>query len=348
MFQLRRRLHLQADRIESVLALHKAPARVTGGRVTARTIQFHLAPAPTTKISRVENLAEEMALALGASTARVARENGALYIEIPRRDARMLHFAELVAQLRADARLCHALRVPGTTLLGVTADGLPLLLRLGSADVPHLLIAGTTGSGKSQAARTMLAALVLFQPEREAQLLIVDPKGSDFADFDGLPHLVCPPVQDVDTARERLEWLTDEMQQRQAARVQRPRIVVLLDELADLLMQGGDGVEEMLTRLVQRGRSAGICIIGCTQKPTASVLGNLVTANFPVRLVGKVTSAHEALIASGIAKSGAEKLSGRGDFLLIANGEKTRVQIAYLPRAEKGARLDSFARGVNG
>lgn len=337
MFQLRRRLHLQADRIEFVLATHHAPARVTGGCVTPRTIQFHLLPAPATKISRVEQLAEEIALALGVSAARVVRHEGALHVEIPRRDAPQLSFMELVAQLRSEGNLVGALRVPGTALLGMTADGVPLLVRLGSADVPHLLIAGTTGSGKSQAARTILASLAIFQRAREIQLLIIDPKGSDFRAFEMLPHLVCPIVHDIETARERLEWLTQEMERRQTSNVKRPRIVVMIDEMADLLMQGGNAVGEGLTRLVQRGRSAGICIIACTQKPTAKVLGALVTANFSARLVGKVTSAHEALIAAGMAKSGAEKLAGRGDFLLIANGEKTRVQIALLPRGNDDA-----------
>lgn len=344
MLEFHQRLHLQADRIEAVLATHRAPARVTGGRVTSRTIQFHLTPAPATKVSQVEHLAEEIALALGVSTARIVRQAGALHIEIPRRDARVLSFTELVTQLRNDAPVHEALRVPGTTLLGMTSEGLPLLARLGSAGVPHLLIAGTTGSGKSEAARTLLASIVLFQHEREIQLLLIDPKGSDFGSFAGLPHLLCPIVQDAETARERLVWLTEEMTRRQETRVQRPRIVLMVDELADLLMQGGSTLEDLVTRLVQRGRSAGISVIACTQKPTARILGNLVTANFPARLVGKVTSAHEALIASGMAKSGAEKLAGRGDFLLIANGDKTRVQIAQLLPADDDAVLGKGAR----
>lgn len=330
-------LHQQADRIESVLALHHAQGRVTGGRVTLRTIQFHLTPAPTTRIARIEGLAEEIALALGAPRAHIARANGKLHIEIPRSDGRALRLLDLCAQADDDAPLARALRVPGTALLGMTSDGVPLLLRLGTADVPHVLIAGTTGSGKSQAARAILASLALYQPARKVQLLLVDPKGSDFLCFRDLPHLVCPIVQTAADARARFEWLADEMTRRQADGMKRPRIIVLLDELADLLMQGGSAVEELVTRLVQRGRSAGICLIGCTQKPTAGVLGTLVKANFPVRLVGKVTSAQEALIAAGVSRSGAEMLGGRGDFYLIANGEKTRVQIAQLSADDERA-----------
>lgn len=335
--QTHQQLSDQADRIEWVLATHKAPARVTGGRVTPRTIQFHLHPAPTTKISRVEGLAEELALALGAASARISRQNGALHLEIPRHDGGPSKFLDLCRRIERDANAVRVLHKSGTALLGITTEGVPLLIRLGSPDAPHILIAGTTGSGKSQAARTLLASLVMYQPGRQVQLLLIDPKGSDFRVFADVPHLLCPIVQTADEARERLDWLTHEMMRRQQEHVSRPRIIVLIDELADLLMQGGSPLEELLTRLVQRGRSAGICMIGCTQKPTAGVLGSLVKANFPVRLVGKVTSASEALVASGIAQSGAEKLAGRGDFLLIANGETTRVQIAHLPVSDDEA-----------
>ena len=330
MSQTQQKLSEQADRIEWVLATHKAPARVTGGRVTPRTIQFHLRPAPTTKISRVEGLAEELALALGAASARISRQNGALHLEIPRSDAVPSKFLDLCTRVERDGNAVRALHKSGTALLGITTDGVPLLIRLGSPDAPHMLIAGTTGSGKSQAARTLLASLVMYQPARKVQLLLIDPKGSDFLAFESVPHLLCPIVKTAEEARERLEWLVEEMTRRQEAHVSRPRIIVMIDELADLMMQGGSALEELLTRLVQRGRSAGICIIGCTQKPTAGVLGTLVKANFPVRLVGKVTSANEALVAAGVAQSGAEKLAGRGDFLLIANGDKQRVQMAHL------------------
>jgi len=124
------------------------------------------------------------------------------------------------------------------------------------------------------------------------------------------------------------------MQRRQENGIVKPCLVLLLDELADLLMQGGHQLETDLTRLIQRGRSAGISVIACTQKPTSSAVGSLVKANFPVRLVGKVTSAIEAHVASGLAGSGAEKLAGRGDFILVAGGEKIRLQVAHLPPAD--------------
>lgn len=333
----RQRLHYQADKIEWVLATHKAPARVTGGRVTSRTIQFHISPSPTTKVSKVEGLAEEIALALGASSARISRQNGTVNIEIPRQDLHVLRFLDLCAQVSGNSEMLRAMAVPGTALLGMAVEGVPLFLRVSAPDVAHVLIAGTTGSGKSEAARTLLASLMLFQRARDVQVIIVDPKGSEFRVFEHMPHLLCSIIKNTEDAIANLEWLVEEMERRQDQDITRPRIVLMIDELADLLMQGGPSVEGFLTRLVQRGRSAGISVIACTQKPSASVVGGLVKANFPVRLVGKVTSASEALVAAGLAGTGAEKLGGRGDFLLVANGDKIRVQIAHLPASDYGS-----------
>jgi DNA segregation ATPase FtsK/SpoIIIE, S-DNA-T family len=340
----RQRLHHQADKIEYVLATHKAPARVTGGRVTPRTIQFHVSPSATTKVSQVEKLSEEVALALNTSSARISRADGRINIEIPRDDVQPLRLLDLAVQVQKDVAMAQALSVPGTTLLGMQVDGVPILLRVSAPDVAHVLIAGTTGSGKSEAARTMLASLMMFQRTRDLQVIIVDPKASEFRQFEHLPHLLCPIIKNVEDAVANLEWLVEEMMRRQEQSIVRPRIVLVIDELADLLMQGGNEVEGYVTRLVQRGRSAGISVIACTQKPTASVLGGLVKANFPVRLVGKVTSANEALVASGVAQSGAEKLMGRGDFLLIANGEKFRVQMAHMPASD----YDAFRNRILG
>jgi len=142
--------------------------------------------------------------------------------------------------------------------------------------------------------------------------------------------LLFPIVADPDHTLVKMRYLVSEMERRDQILVARPRIVVVVDELTDLLQVCGSELEALLTRLVQRGRSAGISVIACTQKPTARAVGGLMKANFPVRLVGRVTSTDDARVAAGIGGTGAEKLAGRGDFLLIAAGEIIRFQAAMV------------------
>ncbi len=326
----KRLLNLQADRIEMVLAAHKAPARVWGGRLTPRTVQFHLAPAATTKLAKLESLTEEVALALGSPSARLTRSNGTLSLELPRTDSRLVSLADLDARLQRDDQLARVLAAPGTVILGLDAEGVPLLLRLSSPDVAHCLIAGTTGSGKTELARTIIASLITHQKPRDIQLALFDPKQRGFAPFAHAPHLLFPIVADPAESLDRIAWLAREMERRDALRIERPRIILVLDELADLLQSCGSALEAHLTRLVQRGRSAGIAVVACTQKPTARILGGVMKANFPVRMVGRVTSATDALVAAGVGGTDAEKLAGRGDFLLIAAGQVIRFQAAQM------------------
>src|SRR5919202_6928368 len=255
---------------------------------------------------------------------------------MPREDFAQVNFLQLAQQMERDQDLHRALQVPGTALLGLDADGVPLLVRLASPEVTHILVAGTTGSGKTEVCKTILASLVSFQKSREVQLLLVDPKGSTFKLFEGLPHLYRDVIRTTDETLNWLGWLEAEMERRQSEGIMRPRLVLVLDELADLMMQGGRELQTRLTRLAQRGRSAGISLIACTQKPTSNAIGSLTKANFPVRLVGKVTSADEARVACGIGGTGAEKLGGRGDFILVAGGQTVRFQAAYLPPKEYG------------
>jgi S-DNA-T family DNA segregation ATPase FtsK/SpoIIIE len=203
-----------------------------------------------------------------------------------------------------------------------------LLLRLSSPDVAHCLIAGTTGSGKTELARTIIASLILHQKPRDLQLALFDPKGRGLAPFESAPHLLCPIVADPDHTLAKMRYLVSEMERRDQLLVERPHIVVVVDELTDLLQVCGTELELLLTRLVQRGRGAGISVIACTQKPTARAVGGLMKANFPVRLVGRVASTDDARVAAGIGGTGAEKLAGRGDFLLIAGGQIIRFQAA--------------------
>ena len=318
----KRSLDFQADTIEAVLAHHKVPARVKGGTVTPRYVQFHVSADMGTKVKQVSGLAEEIALALGKSEARVYRKDGAINVEIPRVKADPVRLLPLCNRL--------ALIPPFTAVLGVEDNGTPLLVRLTAPDVAHILIAGTTGSGKTALARTLLTSLAMHNRQSEVQLVLIDPKGRGFGPLAQLPHVLGEVACDMPAAVEKLRWAVAEMERRDQHKLNRPLIVLAIDELADLLHIGGQPVEAMLTRLSQRGREAGIHLVACTQKPTAELIGGAMKANFPVRLVGAVASKDEARYATGLADSGAEKLEGRGDFLLVAKGEQVRFQSAWL------------------
>ncbi len=322
----RRILNQQADRIEAVLAQHKVQARVSGGTVTPNLVRFNLTLAPHIKLSKLNGLAEELALALGAVTCRIQRVRDSVQIEMPRDGARRIEFNQLCRQLE---------RVPPhTALLGMDGQGQPLLVRLSSPTIAHLLICGTTGSGKTVLARSLLYSLAQFNRPRDVGFILIDPKRRGFSTLEDLPHVLRPLAATTGDAIALLTRLVLEMERRDADGYTRPRVVVAIDELADLLQTGKQQIELPLTRLLQRGREAGIHVVACTQKPSASVLSGLMRANFPTRLVGKVSSANDARIAAGIAGSGAEKLAGRGEFMLIAAGQTIRFQAVWLAADE--------------
>ena len=332
-------LEFQANQIETVLAHHKISTRVLGGTVTPRTVRFQLATRFGTRLSSIMALSEEIALSLSAPSCRVVRDKGSLSIEVPRA------VAAKVSLLEVSRRLAFA--PPCSPLLGLDEMGIPLLLNLPSPDVAHALICGTTGSGKTALARSMALSLALHNPQRSVQLLLIDPKGRGLACLDGLPHLLCPPVREAPEALARLSWLVQEMERRDAQGINTPRLVAFIDELADLLLVGGRELDFALTRLSQRGREAGVHLVACTQKPTAAVIGSLTKANFPVRLVGSVTSADEARLAAGMPGTGAEKLGGRGDFFLVLKGQTTRFCAAYLSPQEAVLEAESLRGSVH-
>lgn len=318
----KRTLEMQADRIEAVLARHKVAGRVNGGTVTPRFIRFQLTTQMGTKVNKVASLAEEIALALGMREARVYRQGGTINVEVPRTHAAPVRLLPLCSRL--------ATVPPTTAVLGLEANGTPLLLRLTAPDVSHVLIAGTTGSGKTALARTLLTSLAMHNRQGELQLILIDPKGRGFGPLATLPHVLGTIATSAAEAIGRLHWLVQEMERRDQGAISHPKLIVAVDELADLLQTGGREVEGMLTRLSQRGREAGIHLVACTQKPTAALIGGAMKANFPVRLVGTVASRDEARYATGLNESGAEKLEGKGDFLLVAKGEQVRFQAAWL------------------
>jgi S-DNA-T family DNA segregation ATPase FtsK/SpoIIIE len=351
----RTELDQQADRIEMLLQDHRAPARVTGGNVTPRWIQFLLQPAPGIKINKVEALSREIAVALGAPTARVRSEGGAVRVEVPRPDPQPIDLMRLLTRLPAS-------RIPlGTAVLGLADDGAPLLVRLPSPDVAHVLVAGTTGSGKTALVQTMIISLALLHHRRQVQFVLIDLKGRAFESLADLPHLLRPIVTQPDQAVDALTDMVKLMEARDQSRVTEPHIVIVIDELTDLIPSGGPAILENLTRLVQRGREAGLHVVAATQKPTSAMLDSIVTPsgpppqsggygrdNFPVRLIGRVTSADDARVAAGIGGTGAEKLTGRGDFIAITGPGTIRFQSAYISLDQMTAATQQLKRGIAG
>jgi S-DNA-T family DNA segregation ATPase FtsK/SpoIIIE len=295
-------------------------------------------------------LADELALALGVSDVRVSREGSSVRLEVPRDDAQPVKLLPLISRLAKSGSASCPTPLPAfTAVLGMCEDGAPLLLRLSSPDVAHVLISGTTGSGKTALCQTMILSLAMTHRRSQMQFVLIDPKQRAFAPFKSLPHLLGPVAGSADEAVRVLESLVQLMEARDrsigalgttgagysAGQVDpTPRIVVVLDELADLVHVSGRALTDPLTRLAQRGREAGVHVIACTQKPSSQVLGPLIKANFPARLIGKVVSPEDARVASGIGGTGAEKLVGRGDFLAVAAGQVVRFQSAYVSPAE--------------
>jgi S-DNA-T family DNA segregation ATPase FtsK/SpoIIIE len=318
----RQLLEHQADRIETVLASHRIPVRVYGGTVAPHAIRFQLLPPLGVKLSRIASLAEEIALALGADGCRIHRRGGTVEVEVPRDHPQPVHLLPLCQRLRG-------LIPPYTALLGLDGEGTPLLLRLSSPQVAHVLVAGTTGSGKTALLRTMTASLALFSRPHQVQLALVDPKGRGLGPLASLPHLGWPLAQEAQAAGQLLHQVVGEMERRDRCGRSTPHLVLVADEVADLVQVGGREVVELMTRLVQRGRQAGVHVVAATQRPTSQLLGGLMKANFPVRLVGRVMSGQDALLAAGVGGTGAEGLPGGGAFIMVAEGRVTKLQVAY-------------------
>lgn len=324
---------LQAARIEQTFAAYQVPSRVWQATVTPSFVRFDVTTALGTRISRATGLDEELAMALGVPAVRVSRDGGVLHVEVPRTGRRIVELRALNDQAARLGSCC--------ALLGVAEDGAPLALKLPSPDVAHVLIAGTTGSGKTELLRSMLASLALRNRPGFVQFVLIDPKGYPLLPFREIAHS-CLVATTPDEALAALAWTVAQMERRPRGSL--PHLVLAVDELADLLAMCGRPVEEALTRLTQRGREANVHVIAATQRPAAALVGGMMKANFPVRLVGSVVSPEDARVAAGVGGSGAERLMGRGDFLLIAKGQQIRFQAAYVAEAELERMIDAMGR----
>lgn len=317
-----RKLYQTADRIEAVLRERKAPAAVVGGKVLPGFVEMLLRPAPGTKVNQVRALQADLALALGNANVRVTQSGTHLAVQIPRETRAPVRLSALMAALKDIP--------PYTAVLGLAEDGATLMACLSSPEVAHVLIAGATGSGKTSLAHSMLISLCRQHRPSQFGVIVLDPKRHTETDFLRAidRHMLLDVAHTPDEAHAALARVVDVMERRTNLGDPQPRIAVYVDEMADLVQTGGARILDALTRIAQRGREAGIHLIACTQKPSARVIGTLLKANLPLRLVGRVVSAEDARVATGLPATGAERLMGSGDFIAVAAGRVIRFQAA--------------------
>ncbi|MEJ5359019.1 MAG: DNA translocase FtsK [Desulfobacterales bacterium] len=348
-------------RMQSALLEKKLEDFGVNGRVVAVSpgpvvTTFEYEPAPGVKINKVANLSDDLALALRAASIRIVAPipgKAAIGIEVPNPVREIVKFKEVVASAafeKSRSRL--------TICLGKDIVGNPVTAELDK--MPHLLIAGATGTGKSVALNAMICSLLYKARPDEVKLIMVDPKRIELSSYDGIPHLITPVVTDARKATNALFWAVREMERRYERlsglrarnirqynqkvesepaaegekRERLPYIVIVIDELADLMMVASRDVEVALTRLAQMARAAGIHLILATQRPSVDVLTGIIKANFPTRLTFQVSSKTDSRTI--IDTNGAESLLGAGDMLFLppGTGKLQRIHGAFLSEGE--------------
>lgn len=334
----------QADIIVTTLANFGVKASVAHIVIGPSVIQFQLELAPGIKVSKVSGLANDLTMALAVVSVRVeAPILGQHYVGIeipnPRRKGITLRSIMDSGEFQeSDARL----PLP----MGVRVDSQHLVC--GLEDMPHLLVAGTTGSGKSVFTNTCILGMCSQRSPEELKLILVDPKHVEFAIYEGLPHLLARPVSDPKKAIAALSWAVQEMETRSEAfarakvrnlasynekalpKSRFPHIVVVVDELADLMYTAGKEVEGLIARLAQKARAAGIHLILATQRPSVDVITGLIKANVPARVAFAVPSQTDSRTI--IDMGGAEKLLGKGDMLFYSTRypRPLRLQASFI------------------
>lgn len=324
--------------IEWVYASHRVPVRVDLARAwsTSTLVVYPLLRGQGVSVAQVERLAPELDEALSRFLRRevlVRFERRPLRVEIPRPDARPPSLQPVLDRLAVrEAGRGRLLTVLGENV--AVPGGRPLLVDLAGPDAPHILVAGTTGSGKTTLLRAMILGLATLYPPTELGLALLDPKRIELEAFAPLPHLVAPVATDPEDALTLLRRLVAELERRMQTGETRPHLVAFVDELAELGDVTRGEAEGLIKRVVQVGRGLGIHLVGATQKPLAKEVGSIVTANFPLRVVGKVATANDARVAAGRSETFAERLPGRGAFLAVVGDSLRRFQgYAASPRA---------------
>ncbi|WP_242637797.1 MULTISPECIES: DNA translocase FtsK [Bacillaceae] len=305
--------------------------------------RFEVQPEPGVKVNKITNLSDDIKLSLAARDIRIEAPipgKHTIGIEVPNQKSRPVLINEIIR-----SSVFHESSSPLTAVLGLDIAGKPIVTDL--KKMPHGLIAGATGSGKSVCINSILISLLYKASPEDLKLLLIDPKMVELAPYNRIPHLVSPVITDVKAATAALKWAVDEMERRYelfahtgvrdinrfnelAMKHKRysdklPFIVIIIDELADLMMMSPADVEEAICRIAQKARACGIHLIVATQRPSVDVITGLIKANIPTRVAFSVSSQVDSRTIIDI--SGAEKLLGRGDMLFLENGSSKPVRL---------------------
>ncbi|MGG3683840.1 DNA translocase FtsK [Aeribacillus sp. FSL K6-3256] len=304
--------------------------------------RFEVHPEPGVKVSKITNLIDDIKLSLSAKDIRIEAPipgKNTIGIEVPNRKSKTVFLREI---LRSKA--FQANRSPLTVALGLSISGEPIVTDL--KKMPHGLIAGATGSGKSVCINTILVSLLYKATPNDVKMLLIDPKMVELAPYNRIPHLVSPVITDVKAATAALKWAVDEMERRyelfahvgvrdiekfnervgdKEKEKRLPYIVIVIDELADLMMVSPNDVEEAICRIAQKARACGIHLLIATQRPSVDVITGLIKANIPTRIAFSVSSQIDSRTI--LDTSGAERLLGRGDMLFLENGSAKPVRV---------------------
>ncbi|WP_299089218.1 DNA translocase FtsK [uncultured Metabacillus sp.] len=312
---------------------------VTQGPAVTR---FEVHPEPGVKVNKITNLSDDIKLSLAAKDIRIEAPipgKNTIGIEVPNKVSKMVYLREI---LRSSEFITN--RSPMTAVLGLDISGQPVVTDL--KKMPHGLIAGATGSGKSVCINTILVSLLYKAAPQEVKLMLIDPKMVELAPYNNIPHLVSPVITDVKAATAALKWAVEEMERRyelfarsgtrEITRYNQlvkeykqgehlPYLVIVIDELADLMMVAPNDVEEAICRIAQKARACGIHLIVATQRPSVDVITGLIKANIPTRIAFSVSSQVDSRTIIDV--SGAEKLLGKGDMLFLENGSSKAVRL---------------------
>jgi S-DNA-T family DNA segregation ATPase FtsK/SpoIIIE len=334
--QIKEDLEANARILEDTLGDFAISVKVTDIERGPVITRYELEPAPGVKLNRIVALSDDIALAMKAQSVRIIAPipgKGRVGVEVPNTQSSLVYLKEVLASKEfkdSESRL--------TLSLGKDIAGQPIVTLLD--DMPHLLIAGTTGAGKTVCVNSLILSLLFRATPNELKFLMIDPKMVELAPFNGLPHLLCPVVNDAKKASLALGWVVNEMEERYRllAKVGArnidsynekqeniPYIVVIIDEFADLMSVARDQIESTITRLAQLSRAVGIHLILATQRPSVDVITGVIKANLPARISFKVASKVDSRTV--LDMNGADKLLGKGDMLFLRPGESKLIRI---------------------